>query len=107
MQGQWIKVTCHDLKGASTGGGNGSDPGACAKVEHTLAFHPVTVLVQVAGHGQAAGPAKAPVRRFMQDAPGFFAAERAVHVLRINQPQLERALRQVADHQPSIAKQFA
>ncbi|MNJ32863.1 hypothetical protein D3C77_275390 [compost metagenome] len=92
LQGQWIKVASHDLKGACAGGCDPGDSGAGAKIQHTLAFYPVPVLVQVTGHGQAAGPAEAPVRWLVEDAPGFFRAEFAVHVLGIDQPQLECAL---------------
>ncbi|MNP09115.1 hypothetical protein D3C76_1012070 [compost metagenome] len=68
---------------------NPRHPGAGTEIQHPLAFDPMGVFGQIAGHGQAAGPAETPVRRLMQDAPGLFRAEGAVHVVAVDQPQLQ------------------
>jgi len=43
----------------------------------------------------------------MQDAPGFFGAEGAVHVVGVEQPQRQVGARQRAGHQLCVADQGA
>ena len=107
LQGQWVQVAGHHLPGTRAGGSDAGNAGPGAKVQHPLAGHPFRALGQVTGHGQATGPAEAPVGRVFQNAPGFVAAEGAVHVLVVDQPQFQGAAGQFADDQPRFTDQAA
>ncbi|MNG03944.1 hypothetical protein D3C84_870460 [compost metagenome] len=66
----------------------------------------MAVFGEVTGHGQPAGPAETPIGRLVQDAPGFFRAEGAVHVVAIDQPQLQVGLRKLTGDQLRITEQL-
>lgn len=87
--GQWVEVAGHHLQRPSLDRCDARHAGTGPKVQHPLAFDPLRLLGEVAGHRQAAGPAETPIGRLVENAPGFFRAEGAVHVVAVDQPQLQ------------------
>ncbi|MNN52589.1 hypothetical protein D3C81_1672980 [compost metagenome] len=86
---QRIQVASHHFQRPGLHRGDPGHAGACAEIQHALALDPLREVGEVTRHRQATGPAEAPVRRFVQNPPGFFRAERAIHVVAIDQPQLQ------------------
>ncbi len=89
-QRQRVKVAGHHFQRPGPGGSNRGNAGAGTKVQHALALDPLRLLGQKACECQPAGPAKRPVGRLVENAPGLVGGESAFQVVRIDQPEFER-----------------
>lgn len=86
---QRVEVAGHHFQRPGLDRRDARHAGTGTKIQYALALDPLRLFGQVAGHRQAAGPTEAPIGRLVENAAGFFRAEGTVHVVAVDQPQLQ------------------
>ena len=86
---RFIQVAGDTEPGAGSTAGQCNDARATTEVQYPFATHLLGVIQYPACQCQTTAPAESPVRRLLQQAPGFLAGKGAVEVGRVQQPQLQ------------------